>query len=141
MLRNVADGVQCRATNLESTFSDIVGHREDLFGVFIEQEVVIAKMAASHVPVEVLGFQIEREHIGKQRSQLFRYFSDGIAAKAARVFGDVLWFRFCLNCSCAALRHGLSILSELPSKCTYWMLRVPGRGTLRVFFHQQDATR
>jgi hypothetical protein len=38
--------------------------------LFIEQQVEVAEVAALHVPVEVLGLDVEREVIGKQAVQL-----------------------------------------------------------------------
>jgi hypothetical protein len=48
---------------------DVVGHREDLLRLLVEQQVVIAEVWTRHVPVEVLGLQIEREGIGHQCPQ------------------------------------------------------------------------
>ena len=41
----------------------IVSHGEYLFRLFIEQQVVIAKVQAAHVPVEILRLHIERENV------------------------------------------------------------------------------
>ena len=38
--------------------------------------MVIAKMRAAHVPMKILGFHIEREHIGQQRPQGVANFLD-----------------------------------------------------------------
>ena len=38
--------------------------------------MVIAKMRAAHVPMEILGFHIEREYIGQQRPQGVANFLD-----------------------------------------------------------------
>ena len=37
--------------------------------MFVEEQVVITKVAATHVPVEVFRLQIEGEHISQQRTQ------------------------------------------------------------------------
>ena len=54
---------------LRDTLGDGVGHGENLVGVLVEQQVVVAKMRAAHVPVEILGRQVERENIGQQSSE------------------------------------------------------------------------
>jgi hypothetical protein len=32
--------------------------------VLVQQQVVVAKMRSNHVPVEVCGLEIKREHVG-----------------------------------------------------------------------------
>ncbi len=73
--RNVANRAQRLTAKLADTLRDGIGHRVDLVGLLIEQQMVVAEMRSAHVPVEVLGFQIQRKYIGE----------DGIHA-AADVF-------------------------------------------------------
>jgi hypothetical protein len=61
--RDLAGRTDRRSTDLARTFSDVVCGSEYLVGLFVKHEVIVAKMAARHVPVEVLGFHIESEHI------------------------------------------------------------------------------
>ena len=42
-----------------------IGHGEDLVGLLVQQQVVVAEVRAAHVPVEVLGLQVEREDVGE----------------------------------------------------------------------------
>jgi len=67
--RDVADGMQRRGADLACPFGDVVGHREDLFGVFIQQQVVVAELRAFHVPMEILGFHIQAENVSKELPQ------------------------------------------------------------------------
>lgn len=60
----VPDGTDRRSTNLAHTPSDIVCHSQDLVRVLVQQQVVVAKMRSNHVPVEVCGLEIKREHVG-----------------------------------------------------------------------------
>ena len=43
-----------------------IGHGEKLITLLIKQQMVIPKVRATHVPVEVLGLEAERERIGEQ---------------------------------------------------------------------------
>jgi hypothetical protein len=48
---------------LADTLRDRVGHGEELITLFVQQQVIIAEVRPAHVPVEVLGLQVEREHV------------------------------------------------------------------------------
>ena len=41
----------------------------ELVGLLVEQQVVVAEMRPRDVPVEVLGLQVQREHVGEQQVQ------------------------------------------------------------------------
>jgi hypothetical protein len=47
---------------------DVIAHRENLFGVFVEQKMIIAKMSAGHVAVEILGLHVKTEDVRQQTS-------------------------------------------------------------------------
>jgi len=42
--------------DLARSFRNVIRHGEDLLGLLVEQQVVIAEMAPAHVPVEILCF-------------------------------------------------------------------------------------
>ena len=63
---DVPDGSDCGSADLTDTLSDIVRNCEDLIGMVVKQEMVVAKVRATHVPMEVFGFQIEAEDICKE---------------------------------------------------------------------------
>src|SRR5438093_13772618 len=63
---DIADGTQRRPSDLASPLGDIVGHREDLRRLLVEQQVVIAKVPPADVPVKVLRLQVKRKHVGEQ---------------------------------------------------------------------------
>ena len=44
----------------------VVGHGENLRGLLVEQQMVIAKMTPADMPVKVLRLHVEREYVGKQ---------------------------------------------------------------------------
>jgi hypothetical protein len=56
-----------RATWLAHALGDVVGHRKNLRGLIVEQEVVVAKVRPAYVPVKVLGLEVKSEYIRKQR--------------------------------------------------------------------------
>jgi len=37
-----------------------------LLALFVQKKMVIVKMTSTHVPVKILGLDIECEHVGKQ---------------------------------------------------------------------------
>lgn len=56
---------RCSA-DLPHAFSDLIGHGKQLILLLIEEQVVVAKMRAAHVPLEFLCFQMKGEHVRKQ---------------------------------------------------------------------------
>ena len=84
MPRDVADRPDRRAADLADPLGDRIGHREDLVGLFVEQQVVVAKMRSAHVPVEVLRLQVEREDVRQQRSERAADLDHGVLPKIGR---------------------------------------------------------
>jgi len=62
----VPDRLDGLAAELSHALRDDIRRAEDLRRLIVEQQVVIAKMRTRHVPMKVLGFEIEREHVGQQ---------------------------------------------------------------------------
>src|SRR6267143_7035624 len=60
---DVTDRLDRQSANLSNSFRDRVGHGEKLVAVFVKKQVIIAEVWTAHVPVEILGLQIEREHV------------------------------------------------------------------------------
>src|SRR5262245_56923047 len=58
--------MQCGATDLAHAFGDRIGGGEDLGRLLVEEQMVGAKMRAAHVPMEILGLDVEREGVGQQ---------------------------------------------------------------------------
>jgi hypothetical protein len=63
---DVSDGTDGGPTNLTNTLGDVVSHSEDLIAVIIEQKVVIPEVRTTHMPMKVLGLQVEGKYIRKQ---------------------------------------------------------------------------
>ena len=63
--RDVADGADRGGTELAGALGDVVRHGEELLGLLVEEQVVVPEMRAAHVPVEILGFDVECEHVGE----------------------------------------------------------------------------
>jgi hypothetical protein len=82
--RDVTGRVQRRAANLAHPLGDLVGDGEDLIALLVEQEVIIAEMRSAHMPMEVLGLEIEREHVGEQRIERSGDVAAGIVAEVGR---------------------------------------------------------
>ena len=81
MLCDVPDRVDRGPAKLASALGDIVGHGEDLLRLFVKQQVVIAEVLPAHVPVKILGLQVEREYVGKEFPQRAGYIHHCIAAE------------------------------------------------------------
>src|SRR5258708_34272510 len=69
MLRDIADGMERGGADLEGSLGYVVRHGENLSGLFIQQQMIVPKMAAAHVPVEVLGLYVQRKHVPQQFAQ------------------------------------------------------------------------
>ena len=78
---DVADRMQRGAADLAHPLGDIVGDGEDLVGLLVEHQMIVAEMRSADVPVEVLGLQIKREHIGEQRVERAGDIAAGIVAE------------------------------------------------------------
>src|SRR5262245_8635533 len=70
VLRNIADRTDRCPADLAGALGNCVGHGEDLRRLLVEQQVVIAKMAAAHVAVKILRLHIKREEVCKQLTQV-----------------------------------------------------------------------
>ena len=66
---DVADRAKSRPPDLARPFRDGVGHGEDLVGLLVQQQVVVPEMRSTHVPVEVLRLEVEREDVGEELTQ------------------------------------------------------------------------
>ena len=59
----MSDRSQGGSAQLADALGDGIGHRIDLVGLLVQQQVIVAKMRPAHVPVKVLGLQIERKDV------------------------------------------------------------------------------
>jgi len=67
----IAGDLQLSDVTGELGMAGKVQHYDDglayyLFGVLVQQQVVITKVAPTHVPVEILRLQVKDEYISKQ---------------------------------------------------------------------------
>jgi len=63
VFRDVADGAERGAADLSRPLGDIIRHFKDLVAMIIKEQMVIAKMASTHVPVEILRLEVQREDV------------------------------------------------------------------------------
>jgi hypothetical protein len=63
---DVADRAQGYAADLAHALGEFVGGGENLLGLLVEQQMIVAEVRARHVPMEVLGLHVEGECIGQQ---------------------------------------------------------------------------
>ena len=66
---NRADGRQRVLTQLAHAFGDKVGGCDQFGRLFIKQQMIFAKMRTGHMPMEILGLEVERIIIGQQAIQ------------------------------------------------------------------------
>src|SRR6516164_2486814 len=81
---DVADRAQRRAADLADPLGDVVGSRENLLALLVEEEMVIAEVRAGYVPMEILGLQVKRKHIGEQNIERAGNLQHGIGAQVGR---------------------------------------------------------
>jgi hypothetical protein len=62
----VPDGADGGAADLADALGDIVADGKNLVALLVEQQMVVAEVGSAHVPVEVLGFEVEGIDIGEQ---------------------------------------------------------------------------
>ena len=82
--RDMADRAERRAADLAHALGDVVGDGEDLVGLLVEEQVVVAEMRPAHVPMEILGLEVEREGVGEQRVERAGDVAAGIVAEIGR---------------------------------------------------------
>src|SRR5687767_8164509 len=63
----MSDGPDGGAADLAHPLRDRIRYGEDLIALLIKQEMVIAEIRSAHVPMEILGLEIQSENIGQQR--------------------------------------------------------------------------
>ena len=82
--RNVTDGANCRSADFSNSLRDVVGHGKQLVSVLIEQQMIVAEVRTTHVPMEVLGFEIKAEHVCQQCIQGAGNFHNGFRFNVGR---------------------------------------------------------
>jgi hypothetical protein len=55
MPADVADGTECAAANFSGSFGNVVAHRKDLRRLFIQEQMIVAEVRTTNVPVKALG--------------------------------------------------------------------------------------
>src|SRR5690242_21636662 len=68
----MTDRAQGGASNLADALRNRVGHRKKLIRLFVQQQMIIAEMRSAHMPMEVLGFQVQHEYVRKDPVQRTR---------------------------------------------------------------------
>src|SRR5580704_4089012 len=121
---DVANRVKRGAAELARALGNIVCHVEDLFGVLIEQKVIIAEMAPRHVPVKILRLDVQCKRIGKQGAKFGCDFRDTVPAETARDFGTAAFFDLCLNHTRSIFRHVWALLRSSCIGCPFSAVRL-----------------
>src|SRR6516165_7463437 len=89
--------MQRQAANFAHALGYLVGGREDLIGLLVEQQMIVAEMRTADMPMEILGLEIKRKRIRKQGVERTRDI-------AARIRAEIGW---CLERRLAAFLYGL----------------------------------
>ena len=77
-LRDMADRPHRSAADLAGPLGQNIDAGSELVALLIEQEVVVAKMRAADVPMEILGLYVERKRVRDQRIERGRYFAHAL---------------------------------------------------------------
>src|SRR5262245_57811694 len=105
---DVADRTDRCPANLARALCDIVGHREDLRRLLVEQQVIIAKMAAAHMPVKILRLHVKREDVRKQLTQVACNFLHPVSAEIRSCRS----FIFISHCLCSPFSCRVNIFDS-----------------------------
>ena len=62
---DVADRRDGSSSNLSHALGDRIGHGEELVGMLVQQQVVVAEMRTAQMPVKALGLEVQGEHVGQ----------------------------------------------------------------------------
>ena len=65
---------------------DRIGYGENLRRLLVEQQVIIAKVAPTDMPVKILRLHIKREQVRELSAQVARYLLDRIPVEIRRSF-------------------------------------------------------
>src|SRR4030095_10930412 len=65
--RDLSARSQRDSARLAHALRDWIGHRKKLVGLFVQEQVVVAKMRTAHVPVEIFRLHIKREKVWENR--------------------------------------------------------------------------
>ena len=55
------------AADFADALGDRVGHGKDLAGLLVQQQMIVPEVRSGRIPVEILGLQIKREDVSKQK--------------------------------------------------------------------------
>src|SRR5258707_5638407 len=70
--RNLPDGANGCASKLPCSLSNSIRHGENLVALIIEHQMIVPEMRAGHMPMEVLGFEVQRKHVREKQLQCSR---------------------------------------------------------------------
>jgi hypothetical protein len=72
------------AADLANPLRNIVGSGENLLALLVQHQMVVAKARTGDVPVEVLRFEVKREHVGEQDVERARDIFDRVGFQVSR---------------------------------------------------------
>ena len=69
MVGDVGDRVQRGLAEFPCSLGDRIGHRQELSGLLVQQQVIVTKLRTRGVPVKTLRLHVKREHVCQQSSK------------------------------------------------------------------------
>src|SRR5262249_13484026 len=69
---------------LSHPLGDGVGGRENLLALLVEEEMIVAEVRAGYVPMEILGLQVKRKHVGEHEIERAGNLRHGVGAQVGR---------------------------------------------------------
>src|SRR5947207_15333296 len=80
--RNLPDRTNGYPADLPYALGNGVRHGEKLVALVIEHQVIVAEIRTRHVPMEVLGLEIQREYVRQKHRQIGRDFTNRFFRKS-----------------------------------------------------------
>ena len=63
--RDLPGGMQRKPAELANSFGNHISNGKKLLSMLVKEQVIIAEMMSTHMPVKIFRFQVQREHICK----------------------------------------------------------------------------
>src|ERR1700730_13324598 len=70
--RDLPDRVKGCAADLPRSFGNGIRHGENLLALVIEHQMIVPEVWTRHMPMEILGFEIQRKHVREEQHQCSR---------------------------------------------------------------------
>jgi hypothetical protein len=88
--RDLPDRANGCASEFSSSFSNGIRHGEYLAALVVEHQMIITEMGPGHMPVKILGFEVQRKRIRKKQLQRLRDVKNRVFRRVVGVVSGAL---------------------------------------------------